>query len=71
MRAFGGCVRQPGGVCQLLTFASPRIAYDALQHDRITTELPETTAMTSPYVFALIAALTTVVFSSLTMLLLR
>ncbi|WP_322042936.1 hypothetical protein [Paraburkholderia sp. J67] len=55
----------------MLTFASPRIAYDALQHDRITTELPETTAMTSPYVFALIAALTTVVFSSLTMLLLR
>lgn len=31
---------------------------------------PETPAMTSPYVFALIAALTAVVYSSLTMLLL-
>jgi hypothetical protein len=31
----------------------------------------ETIAMTSPYVFALMAALTAVVFSSLTMLLLR
>jgi hypothetical protein len=33
-------------------------------------EPPETPAMTSPYVFALIAALTAVVYSSLTMLLL-
>lgn len=31
----------------------------------------ETSTMTSPYVFALIAALTTVVISSMTMLLLR
>jgi len=35
------------------------------------TEQQETRAMTSPYVFALIAALSTIVASSLAMLLLR
>ncbi|HEV3428529.1 MAG TPA: hypothetical protein VG320_11680 [Paraburkholderia sp.] len=41
------------------------------EHNRNTTGTsPETTDMTSPYIFALIAALTAVVYSSLTMLLL-
>ncbi|WP_146055187.1 hypothetical protein [Paraburkholderia eburnea] len=58
----------------MLTFTRTRIAYAGFQqagtpakHRR---RPSETHAMTSPYVFALIAALAAVVYSSLTMLLL-